>query len=587
LQPRRQLLADGKRITLGKRALDILSVLADANGGIVTKDELLTAVWPGVVVEENALQVHVVALRKALGPEADRLKTIRGIGYQLLADGVAVGASGQSGQTDESGGKRTPANPGPARILVLPFSNMSGDPEQEYFADGITDDVITDLSKVSALTVVSRSSALSLKGRDVDLDAVVRQLEVTHILEGSVRKSANRVRVTAQLIDSRTKNHLWGERFDRDFGDIFALQDELSEAMVRALRVKLLTSEKIAIEARGTRNAEAYDYYIRARSLRASILPENVRRAIENYRQALALDPEFAMGWAGLASAMVLLQSYFPATDDASLREMDYAMARADELAPELPAMIASRAQRCLFERDWQGAEVCIEECRRREATDWTVFSHLLLALGRAQEAAEQQFGVTRADPLSIGASWGLQYHLDCARRFDEAEAEYEKSKDFPGSRLPLDLLALNRMMARGRLAEVRKQLVLVADDTDRLPFALELADVLEEPSKALAILRSALSEAGGQSALRVDAIAHFAAFLGDDDLAIEALGYIVDVGGTLVIDLWHPNFGRVRLDSRFKDLVRRTGLADHWRRTGNWGDFARPLNDDDFELIA
>src|SRR5258708_400165 len=160
--------------------------------------------------------------------------------------------------------------PGPAvrkhSICVLPFANMSGDPEQEYFSDGISEDIITDLSKVSALSVIARNTAFGFKGKSPNVKEVAHQLGVSHILEGSVRKAGGRVRITAQLIDGAAGDHLWAERYDRDLTDIFALQDEISEAIVKALKLKLLPEEKQAIEQRGTDNADAYNLYLMARS---------------------------------------------------------------------------------------------------------------------------------------------------------------------------------------------------------------------------------------------------------------------------------------------------------------------------------
>jgi adenylate cyclase len=151
-------------------------------------------------------------------------------------------------------------------VCVLPFANMSGDPEQEYFSDGISEDIITDLSKVSALSVVSRNSAFQFKGRHVDLRQIARQLDVSHVLEGSVRKAGGRVRITAQLIEANQDSHLWAERFDRDLDDIFAVQDEISRAIVTALKLRLLPEEKVAIARRGTDSPEAYDLYLMARA---------------------------------------------------------------------------------------------------------------------------------------------------------------------------------------------------------------------------------------------------------------------------------------------------------------------------------
>ena len=153
---------------------------------------------------------------------------------------------------------------------MLPFANMSGDAEQEYFSDGITEDIITDLSKVSALAVIARNSAFMFKGKNVDVPHVARELNVGHVLEGSVRKAGGRVRITAQLIDAASNDHVWAERYDRDLNDIFALQDEISQAIVKALKLKLLPEEKKAIEQRGTDSVEAYDLYLMARQLYVS-----------------------------------------------------------------------------------------------------------------------------------------------------------------------------------------------------------------------------------------------------------------------------------------------------------------------------
>src|SRR6202043_4086797 len=150
-------------------------------------------------------------------------------------------------------------------ICVLPFANMSDDSQQEYFSDGISEDIITDLSKVSALSVVARNTAFRFKGQSVDVRQVARQLKVSHVLEGSVRKAGGRVRITAQLVDGATGGHIWAERYDRDLDDIFALQDEISQAIVAALRLKLLPEEKKAIEQRGTASSEAYKLYLMAR----------------------------------------------------------------------------------------------------------------------------------------------------------------------------------------------------------------------------------------------------------------------------------------------------------------------------------
>jgi adenylate cyclase len=202
---------------------------------------------------------------------------------------------------------------GPTRvaICVLPFANMSGDAEQEYFSDGITEDIITDLSKVSALAVVSRRSAYEHKGKGVDIPKIASDLQVSHILEGSVRKAGGRVRITAQLIDGASNDHVWAERYDRDLKDIFALQDEISDAIVMALKLTLLPGERHAIQQRGTENIEAYNLYLMARQLYVTGHEGDARRAegiIRLCSSATQIDPNYARAWALMALGQMILR---------------------------------------------------------------------------------------------------------------------------------------------------------------------------------------------------------------------------------------------------------------------------------------
>jgi adenylate cyclase len=203
-------------------------------------------------------------------------------------------------------------------ICVLPFVNMSGDPEQEYFSDGITEDIITDLSKVSALEVVSRNGSFLYKGKQIDVPKVARELKVSHVLEGSVRRAGGRVRITAQLIDGTSNRHLWAERYDRDASDIFALQDEISHAIVKALKLRLLPEEKKAIERRGTDSAEAHDLYLMARQLYVTDqLGESAAKAIVRAcTRATEIDPHYAQAWALMAVGYRNLREIGVETDD-------------------------------------------------------------------------------------------------------------------------------------------------------------------------------------------------------------------------------------------------------------------------------
>ncbi len=257
-------------------------------------------------------------------------------------------------------------------ICVLPFANMSGDAEQEYFSDGISEDIITDLSKVSALRVTSRNTAFTFKGKHVDMPQVARQLKVTHILEGSVRKSGGRVRITAQLIDGAADGHVWAERYDRDLSDIFALQDEISEAIVKALKLKLLPEEKKAIETRGTDNVEAYNLYLMARqysviaSLGDARMAESIMRLC---RKALDLDPNYARAWALIAVTQVNLRFYMGMQSDDGLAAAERAIALDENLAEAH----AAKGVVLTFSTQHEAALVEIEKALRLDPESYEV----------------------------------------------------------------------------------------------------------------------------------------------------------------------------------------------------------------------
>ncbi|MGH6816580.1 MAG: winged helix-turn-helix domain-containing tetratricopeptide repeat protein [Hyphomicrobiaceae bacterium] len=286
---RRELMREGVPVRLGSRALDILSVLASAGGEIVTKDELLKRVWPGRIVEENNLQVQVSALRKALDEGKSgqsHLVTVPGRGYRLI------------GLTE------TP--PGPARedkpsIAVLPFRNMSNEPAQDYFADGMVEDIITALSRLRWLFVIARNSSFTYKGRAVDVKQVGRELGVRYVLEGSVRKAAQRVRITAQLIDASTGTHLWADSFDGGIEDIFDLQDQVAASVVGAMSPKLEQAEIERARRKPTENLDAYDYYLRALASAHRVTRKATDEALRLFARASALDPDFASPY-GMAS---------------------------------------------------------------------------------------------------------------------------------------------------------------------------------------------------------------------------------------------------------------------------------------------
>ncbi|MGH6985336.1 MAG: winged helix-turn-helix domain-containing tetratricopeptide repeat protein [Caulobacteraceae bacterium] len=323
---------DGREEIVQPRVMQVLVALARAEGRILTRDDLQARCWSGVVVGEDAITRVLGRLRRlseTIGRGEFALQTIAKVGYRLTR-----GEPTLSPRATERPSDAPDVRP---RVCVLPFLNLSDDREQEYFSDGISEDIITDLSKVSALQVTARNTAFTFKGKAVEVTEVASKLKVSHVLEGSVRKAGNRVRITAQLIDGATGNHQWAERYDRDLTDIFALQDEISKAIVAALKLKLLPEEKRAIERRGTDNAEAYDLYLMARQHLIVGGGVGDRGRLETIlrltRMAVEIDPEYARAWALLGISQISLRFSYGRSDFDSWEGVKKALAIGPDLA--------------------------------------------------------------------------------------------------------------------------------------------------------------------------------------------------------------------------------------------------------------
>ena len=289
-------------------------------------------------------------------------------GWRKLVSSVAA-LAGPLGRSEETTGvpRREQLS-----ICVLPFVNMSGDVEQEYFSDGISEDITTDLSKVSALDVIARNTAFNFKGSTDDAPAIARKLGVSHVLEGSVRKAGNRVRITAQLIDGRTGAHLWADRYDRDLTDIFAIQDEISHSIVDALKVRLLPEEQRAIEQRGTTNVDAYNIYLMARQYwitgnlgsrqRDELIARICRRAVE-------IDPDYARAWALLALAQTELRFRHSKMDENGIASAERALA----LDPDIPEVHSVRARYLAEQGRYEEAGAEVQTALQLDPDSWDV----------------------------------------------------------------------------------------------------------------------------------------------------------------------------------------------------------------------
>jgi TolB-like protein len=308
------LLRDGEPIAVGHRGVLLLEAFLQRPGEVLTKTDLIDAAWSGIAVEESNLSVQIALLRKALGRSpvgGDWIATIPRIGYRFV---------GPSTEPERAGTQQL-ARPS---LAVLPFANLSSDPEQEFFAEGLADEIITTLSKLSGLFVVARNSSFAFKDTSVDVRRVAKELGVRYVMEGSVRRSGNRVRIIAQLNDGETGGHIWAERYDRELADIFAVQDEVTRQIVEALEVALTPSEMTVLANSGTKNIEALDCFLRARSmLRGPTLNLEVYKRITGLlRQSIDADPAYAAPYAALGMAHAIdYQNRWTGDPDRSLAE--------------------------------------------------------------------------------------------------------------------------------------------------------------------------------------------------------------------------------------------------------------------------
>jgi TolB-like protein len=299
---RQELRRGTELVDVEPRVLDLLQYLIRNRERVVSKDDLIEHVWHGRIVSESTLTSRITAARHAIGDSGDQQRLIRtvarkGIRFvgEVRDDKSASAIDGAPEATSTGPAPRLPDKPS---IAVLPFQNMSGDPEQEYFCDGVVEDIIIGLSRIKWLFVIARNSSFTYKGRAVDVKQVGRELGVRYILEGSVRKSGDRVRITTQLIEAETGRHLWAERYDRPIGDIFTLQDDITLSVVGAIEPSLRSAEVERAKRKRPDSLEAYDLVLQALPDVYSRMPEHEKKALVLLQRALAIDPNYALAHA-------------------------------------------------------------------------------------------------------------------------------------------------------------------------------------------------------------------------------------------------------------------------------------------------
>jgi len=419
----------GEPIALGSRPFDLLRFLVERHGELISKDEILSGVWPGKVVEEANLNVQISRLRDILGHGS--IQTVPGHGYRFVAPVTQPETAAQTTVPTISQGERTRPH---LSIVVLPFSNLSDDREQQYFADGITADLTTDLSRLADMFVISRHTAFTYRNKPIDTKRIGHELGVRYVLEGSVRRSGSQVRVNVQLIDAENEAHLWAERFDCDTGDLFALQNEITSRIAVALDLELVGAEA----ARRTEHPDALDYILRGRALGYGKAParENYAEAIALFEHALALDPRSVQAQSWLANALaarVLDQMTDSAAADLARAEglvgqalaaspgspqahfakgqLRRAQNRFEEAIPEYETVLA-------FNRNWVLALAALGWCKLYTGS-----------IEEALSAQEQAVRLSPRDPLIGNWYWRIGMMHLLQSRTEEAIVWLEKAR--------------------------------------------------------------------------------------------------------------------------------------------------------------
>lgn len=534
--------------------------------GVNLAARLQSVAAPGeVVVSEDAAR----ALRHSKGFRFEPIgeRELKGYDqptrvYRALPAEAGAGPATRAAVAPAARTRQEPPATAPERsIAVLPFTNLSPNPEHEYFSDGVTEEILTALARIEGLKVISRTSVMRYKGSTSSLREIGRELDVASVLEGSVRHAGGRVRITAQLIDVESDAHLWADRYDRDLEDIFAIQTDVAERIVEALSGRLSPRDRARLAGPATTDRTAYDETLKGRWLANRRTPEDLARAVERFERAIAADPEHAPAHAGVAIASVLLLHWErPGSRTVRDRAVE-AAERAIALEPGLPEPWAARAMARIFDRDWAAAEADFDRAIEvapgdAQARQW--HAHLLVCLGRYDEAIAEIDRALELDPLSLAVITESGNVRFMARRYDEALACYVRVLDLDPGFKPARYKLFESYLALGRIAE-----------------SLREAESLEilEPAAREAIGTGAAAERRFLEALVRNAGANdwplfysasVKAAIGDVDAALADLRAARDEGDWyLVRAAVAPQYDPLRGEPRFADFLASIGLGD------------------------
>ncbi|SEB84044.1 TolB amino-terminal domain-containing protein [Rhizobiales bacterium GAS188] len=552
---------NGLRRNLQEQPFQVLSMLLEKPGELVTREELRGRLWARTVVDfDHGINKAISKIRHALGDSAANprfIETVARRGYRFLADVTAIEAP--AGQTVSS----------IRSLAVLPLENLSGDSTQEYFADGMTDELIASLGQISALRVISRTSVMAYKRIRKPLPQIARELNVEAVIEGTVLRAGDRVRITAQLIEAQTDKHIWARSYEVDIRDAIALQHQVARNIAEQIRATLSRREQAVLEIPKTIDPKAYEAYLKGRYFWNKRTEDGLRTSIDYFGQAIEADPIYAAAYAGLADAYALLgdwqygllfpQDALPRARAAASKALDL-----DEGLGEAHSSLAFTLD--LYYWDWAAAE---REHKRAitlnpgYATAHHWYAWHLIVMGRTEEALAQLRWAGSLDPLSLIISAELADALCIAKLYDESIQQSRKTlamdRNFANGHYQLGQALVQKHMPGEAISEFQTAIELAGDNAafvSNLAYAYARSGRGDEATKlvkALEARQSATSSADANIAL-----AHVG--LGDHDAAMSSLNkaYLARFNPSI---LMRPAFDPLRQDVRFHELLRRIGL--------------------------
>jgi len=500
LDPRGGLTSGTREVKLTPKALALLSYLAERPGEVVSKDELFGAVWPETAVGDAALVTCIQELRSALKDDARApryIETLHRRGYRFISKPAPIAKELANGRTLEL------ALPDKPSIAVLPFTNMSGEADQDYFADGISEDLITGLARIRWLFVIARNSSFVYKNRAVDVKEVSRALGVRYVLEGSVRRSGNRLRITAQLVDATTGGHHWAERYDRELGDIFTVQDEITRSVAGAMEPNLLAAEGVRALSRSPSDLGAWEMVARAQTQFWRMTRADYEAAIGPLEQAVATYPDYAPahGMLGLRLAFASHMGWVERED--GLRRAREHAGRAialDELDPVGHMALGYWAE---MERR---TEESIAACRRavllnpNSAVAHTYLSHIFAFSGQHREAiahGEEAIRLSPLDPEMAFFLGGIAIAHYMAGRFEESARYATEALQLRPGFQGAQRQRAAALGAAGRIEEAREALAYARQNHPALSIAWIRQNVPYQASELTEFYLDGMRKAG------------------------------------------------------------------------------------------